>query len=185
MYDIEIALSCLTAYLAVVNGHGVGRRGRASSCRDRSDRRGGRRGRDEHLGFEVGRLGLDLDLRPPRGRREVGLVVLLVLLVLPRGLDGDVVRGLADGGRGGGILVVNTVVAVVGLRARAESVAVLEGGVASGATVMRHVGKEGTEESPRKRALNVSIWRRRRQYSRRLFSPNSICCCCHWAVQCC
>ena len=59
-------------------------------------------------------------------------------------LDGDVVGGLSDGGGGGrlllrGVLVVDGVVAVVGLGAGAEGVAVLEGGEAPGAPVVSHV----------------------------------------------
>ena len=60
-------------------------------------------------------------------------------------LDGDVVGGLPDGGGLGGrlllrgVLVVDGVVAVVGLGAGAEGVAVLEGGEAPGAPVVSHV----------------------------------------------
>ena len=60
-------------------------------------------------------------------------------------LDGDVVGGLSDGGGLGGrlllrgVLVVDGVVAVVGLGAGAEGVAVLEGGEAPGAPVVSHV----------------------------------------------
>ena len=68
-------------YLAVVGGQGVGR-GLAARRGDGGDGRCGRGRRDEDLGLEVGRrIGLDLHLRPARGRRHG-------LLLLTRRLDG-------------------------------------------------------------------------------------------------
>ena len=68
-------------YLAVVGGQGVCR-GLAARRGDGGDGRCGRGRRDEDLGLEVGRrIGLDLHLRPARGRRHG-------LLLLTRRLDG-------------------------------------------------------------------------------------------------